>query len=91
MVNAMRCGAVVKSVAGRDKGSLLAVVGERDGFLLVADGKQRPLQRPKLKNPKHVARTNMVIDEKSLCTNRSLRRALMEFDLCYEKEGNGLG
>ena len=48
-------GTVVKSLAGRDSGYLLAVVGEEDGCVLVADGKERPLERPKKKNPNHLA------------------------------------
>ena len=91
MVINMQYAAVVKSVAGRDKGRWLAVVGEKEGFLLVADGKQRPLERPKQKNPKHIAITKHVLDKDCMSTNKKLRHALMEFGLCYEKEGNGLG
>ncbi len=44
----LRRGQVVLSLAGRDKDRLMAVLGEApDGGVLVADGKERPLQRPK--------------------------------------------
>jgi len=50
-----KIGTVVRSLAGRDKGYLLCVVGEENGMILVADGKERPLERPKKKNPNHLA------------------------------------
>ena len=69
-------GRIVCSKSGRDKGYFLVVVKEEDGFLLVCDGKERPLSRPKKKNPKHLALTNTVLSEDSYSTDKSLRRAL---------------
>ncbi|MCL2447251.1 MAG: KOW domain-containing RNA-binding protein [Oscillospiraceae bacterium] len=48
-------GTIVESIAGRDKDYLLCVVGYEGGMVLVADGRERPLQRPKKKNPNHLA------------------------------------
>ena len=70
-------GTVVISRAGRDKGRLLAVVGTEGEFVLVADGKERPLARPKKKNPKHLARTNMRTETDGI-SDKALRRALRE-------------
>mgnify|MGYP002514412260 CR=1 FL=1 len=72
-------GNVVFSKAGRDKGKFMVVVGLSDGNLLVADGKERPLDRPKLKNPKHLQKTNSILEEKQYSTNKSLRKALNAF------------
>ena len=69
-------GRIVCSKSGRDKGYFLVVVKEEDGFLFVCDGKERPLSRPKLKNPKHLALTNTVLGISSYSTDKSLRRAL---------------
>ena len=69
-------GRFVCSNSGRDKGYFLVVIMEVDGFLLVCDGKERPLSRPKKKNPKHLALTNTVLSEDSYSTDKSLRRAL---------------
>ncbi len=69
-------GQIVCSKAGRDKGYFLVVVEESDKFLYVADGKERPLERPKQKNPKHLMLTNTVLNEDSFKTNKSLRKAL---------------
>lgn len=48
-------GQLVTSRAGRDRGHpylVLAVLDDR--FVLVADGEQRPVERPKRKNVKHL-------------------------------------
>ena len=45
---------VVKATAGRDQEKLFYVVGMDEQFLLLANGKDRPLDRPKRKKRKHV-------------------------------------
>ncbi len=69
-------GRIVCSKAGRDKGYFMVVLKEREGYLLVCDGKERPLERPKLKNPKHIFFTGTFLDKDSYKTNKSLRKAL---------------
>lgn len=69
-------GSVVKSLAGRDRGSFLLIVSASENGVLVCDGKERPLERPKLKNPKHLEQTGFSIDIKSALTNRALKKAL---------------
>ena len=44
---------VVISTAGRDKGEPFFVLGTEGDFLLLADGKTRPVERPKRKRRKH--------------------------------------
>jgi len=51
---AERIGQIVRSIAGHDKSELFCVVGQRDGYLLLANGKQRKAASPKLKKPGHV-------------------------------------
>ena len=69
-------GDVVLSLAGRDKGSLLVVTGEENGFVLVSDGRERPLERAKVKNPRHLEKTSASIDEVSMAGNKILRKTL---------------
>ena len=69
-------GDVVLSLAGRDKGCLLAVTGEENGFVLVADGRERPLERAKVKNPRHLEKTSASIDAVSRAGNKILRKTL---------------
>ena len=72
----LKRGSVVVSSAGKDKGSYLAVLQTDAGGLWVADGRRRPLERPKRKNPRHVVETPFAADEASMATNRELRRTL---------------
>jgi len=69
-------GTVVKSLAGRDKGYLLCVVGGEGGCILVCDGKERPLGRPKKKNPGHLEPLEIPPLTWELRGNRALRKAL---------------
>ena len=77
-------GRVVISNAGRDKTKLMVVVKETENYLLVCDGKERPVERPKRKNPKHLRLTKLYLEAHQLETNRTLRKALK--DCGYEEE-----
>ena len=88
-------GSLVLAQAGRDQNGLFFVVGMKDGFLLLADGKRRKTASPKRKNPAHVCPvlpgdfTHPVIEklkEGNPVTDRELRQALAAF-----KEGISLG
>ena len=76
----LKIGSVVRSKAGRDKNKLMAVTGIQGNKLLLCDGKERKLEKPKLKNPLHVAVTNTVLESSSMATNRSLKKALADRD-----------
>ena len=72
----LKRGSVVKSLAGRDKGSLLAVVQIENNCVILCDGKERPIDRPKSKNIRHVEATEFSLSETDLASNRSLKKAL---------------
>lgn len=72
-------GKIVRSSAGRDKGQYLLCVGENESFLLVCDGKRRPVERPKRKNPRHVIITDDRLPKEDAQTNRALRRSLARY------------
>ena len=44
---------IVRSDAGRDQGKLFVVLAVEGEYLLLADGKPRPVERPKRKRRKH--------------------------------------
>ncbi|MBR1393908.1 MAG: KOW domain-containing RNA-binding protein [Ruminococcus sp.] len=71
----IRAGSVVKALAGREKGRTFVAVAADGGFVYIADGKERKLERPKRKNPKHISPIGAEIDTKDL-TNKKLRRLL---------------
>lgn len=69
-------GQIVCSRSGRDKGYFMVIVSEDDRYVYVCDGKERPLERPKRKNAKHLSVTNTVLPEESFKTNKNLRKEL---------------
>ncbi len=71
-------GRVVISKAGRDKDTLLAVAAYENGKVYLIDGKDRPLARPKAKNPRHIACTGTVLDESQMASDKSVRENLRE-------------
>jgi len=80
-------GRIVCSKAGRDKGYFMVVTDCKDDFVYVCDGKERPLERPKRKNLKHLQLTNTVLSEESYKTNKQLKKALAVYrDTAKSKE-----
>ena len=87
---------VVVSKAGRDKEKWFYVIGEDQEFLLLANGKDRPLDKPKRKKRKHVEKVlrseTRVADKLRLgdkVLNGELRRDLAF--LAREMQANNLG
>ena len=50
----MQKGDVVKSLKGRDAGSIYAVILIKDGIAYLANGRNRTVENPKKKNAKHL-------------------------------------
>ena len=76
-------GSVVIAKAGRDKGRAFVVTDIIDArTVLIADGKSRPIERPKRKNVIHLQATSTVIDR--VTTNRQLRNLLRESNFNQE-------
>ena len=74
---------VVRSLAGRDEGTLYFVLSAEEDFLLLADGKHRRLENPKRKRKKHVAPVEIAestvaekIRSNEKITNSELRKAI---------------
>ena len=62
-------GSVVLANAGRDKGRYFVAVAASGGFVYIADGKERKLEKPKRKNIKHISPAG--VDRKSTRLNSS--------------------
>lgn len=71
-------GSVVAANAGRDKGRYFVAVAAGGGFVYIADGKERRLEKPKRKNAKHISPAGARVELEGL-TNRKLRRLIREF------------
>lgn len=74
-----KIGSVVRSNAGHDSGNVFVVVKIDEKYVYICDGKERPVERPKRKNPKHLTCTKSIIDEERLQTNRKLKKALSQY------------
>jgi len=74
---------LVKSVAGRDKGSCYAALKRDERYVYIADGRRRKLANPKKKSAKHVLITEETITL-SYFTDKQLRKALWKYNF---KEG----
>lgn len=74
----MKKGQIVLSKAGRDCGSYLIVHSVTNDGIYVVDGKERPVEKPKRKNSKHLGTTNHCLSEEAFATNKAARKALRE-------------
>ena len=87
---------VVTSTAGRDEGKLFHVIDCDEVFLKLANGKDRTLEKPKLKKRKHarlVLRSETRVAEKLRRGDKVLNSELRR-DLAFharEMQGNDLG
>ena len=84
---------VVTSIAGRDQGGLFYVIGTDGEFLMLANGKDRTLEKPKKKRPKHIKKVlrsetrvaaKLIQGDKVL--NSELRRDLAYFSREMQSE-----
>ena len=75
----MKIGQIVYSKAGRDKDKALSVIKSDGSKVFVVDGKERPLERPKLKNQKHLELTGYCLRIEEYRSNRALRSALKRY------------
>ncbi len=82
-------GAVVISGAGRDQGEYLAVVGANADRVFVCNGRDRPLARPKAKNPVHLTVTGKSLPSEAMRGNKALKKALAR--VRAEEEADRIG
>ena len=87
---------VVSSTAGRDQGQLFYVMDADDQFVTLVNGRNRPVEKPKRKNRKHVEkvlRSETRVAEKlrsgDKVLNGELRRDLAS--LSRSMQGKNLG
>ena len=84
-----KTGDLVISTAGRDSGRLMLVVRAEENAVFVCDGGERPLERPKRKNPSHLRLAGDGQDiMKATVGNKSLKRALKAYESGTERSAN---
>lgn len=93
----LRPGLVVYVAAGKEQGGFYMVTEVGEGYVTLADGKRRPLEKPKRKNLRHIRLTDTQWEPEGM-TNRALRSKLRDytaaktdqaFDQAFNKGGNG--
>ena len=72
----MEKGQIVRSLKGSDKNTFLVVVSANEKELLLCDGKRYKLEKPKRKNPKHIAETKTILNVSQFTTDKAVRKAL---------------
>lgn len=78
--NDFEIGQLVRSIRGRDKGTVQVVVDLLDdSHVLVVDGKRRKLDTPKKKKIKHLQRYNTIIDLTDVDNDCKIRKILKDF------------
>ncbi len=75
----VKIGSVVISKAGHDSDGIFAVVKIEEKYVYICDGKERPVERPKRKNPKHILSTEFILESEEISTNRKLKKALGKY------------
>ena len=70
-------GMVVRCTAGKEQNGFYLVTAVEGSYVMLADGKRRPLDKPKRKNIRHIRLTDTVWETEGL-TDRALRRKLQE-------------
>ena len=84
----IRISDVVVSIAGRDRGQMFYVIGTEGVYTLLANGKDRPLEKPKRKKVKHVSkvlRAETRVAAKILAGDKVLNSELRK-DLAYIRQ-----
>ena len=71
-------GSIVKALAGREKDRFFVAEAVSDRCVYIADGKERKLSAPKMKNVKHISPTGRVLDMTDM-TDKKLRKILSAF------------
>jgi len=92
----IRISDVVISTAGHDQGELFYCVGTEGARVLLVNGKDRPLEKPKRKNNKHVSkvlraetRVAAKISSGDKVLNSELRRELAELSQALASHNQG--
>ena len=84
----IRISDVVVSTAGRERGQMFYVIGTEGVYTLLANGKDRPLEKPKRKKLKHVnkvLRAETRVAAKLLAGDKVLNSELRK-DLAYIRQ-----
>lgn len=78
-------GNLAKSLAGHDKGKIYMIIREEKEMVYLADGKNRPIERPKCKRKKHIQPIYQKevsfsqIGESQIKQNEAIKRVIQQY------------
>lgn len=75
-----KVGMIVKSESGHDSNGFYVIIKIENGFVYIADGKRRKIEKPKAKNIKHIKPTNKILEISDFTSNNKLRQVLSEYN-----------
>ena len=84
----MKTGDIVVSLKGHDKGNIYIVAGSVGKFLLLCDGKNKTLSKPKKKNIKHLKKTGECAELSSYIPlyDAHIRKAIKKVGKCVDSD-----
>ena len=82
----MEIGNIVCSLSGHDKGIYSIVVAKSDKGIMVCDGKHHKLNKPKLKNEKHLRFTGHSVKIENITSDKAVRRGIFAEFSAYKEE-----
>lgn len=85
----MELGTIVYSKSGHDAHRFYVVVDRSEGWVYIADGKRRKLEKPKRKNPRHLAKTARQVELSEVDTDQKLRRLLWDYNNAVAENRQG--
>lgn len=81
-------GQLVYSIAGRDAGRPFVVIRKEEAYAYIADGRLRPLEKPKKKKIKHL-RCMPQYAEVHFINNAALRKTIADLVQTKRSDSNG--
>lgn len=85
--NEYSIGMMARSLAGHDKGKIYLILSEDTGYVYLADGKIRTVDRPKKKKKKHIQIDHWILPEievlkstEKQIQNSDVIRAIKEYE-----------
>ena len=74
----------MQALAGRDKDRFFVVTHTDGKYVMLCDGKTRPVDKPKKKKIIHVKETQHFVSLEEVLTNKAFRKVLHQFN--YPKQ-----
>ena len=65
-------GLIVRTISGHDKNEIFIVIDTTENFAYLTNGKNRPLDKPKRKNNKHIIKVGLSNEILDLINNNKL-------------------